>query len=86
MKFGIPLAITSTTLYDSIWSVAKALYVSDMSHNTNLKIKKINFDPTWMPACVLWEAKDTQGINSGGYINDNGASDFCTPQFHAIMQ
>ena len=29
--------------------------------------------------------KDTQlGINSGGSPNDNMASDFSTPQFHAI--
>ena len=33
---------------------------------------------------VLKEAKDTQGINSGGSPNDNMASDFSTPQFHAI--
>ena len=38
--------------------------------------------PTKMP--VLKEAKDTQGINSGGSPNDNMASDFSTPQFHAI--
>ena len=37
-----------------------------------------------LDACVLREAKDTQGINSEGYLNDNMASDFCTPQFHAI--
>ena len=30
------------------------------------------------------EAKDTQGINSRGSPNDNMASDFSTPQFHAI--
>ena len=30
------------------------------------------------------EAKDTQGINSGGSSNDNMASDFITPQSHAI--
>ena len=35
-------------------------------------------------ACVLKEAKDTQGINCGGSSNDNMASDFSTPQFHAI--
>ena len=34
--------------------------------------------------CVLNEAIDTQGINSGGYSNDNMASDFSTPQTHAI--
>ena len=34
--------------------------------------------------CVLKEAKDTQGINSGGSPNDNMASDFSTPQFHTI--
>ena len=33
---------------------------------------------------VLKEAKDTQGINSGGSPNDNMASDFSTPKFHAI--
>ena len=33
---------------------------------------------------VLKEAKDTQGINSGGSHNDYMASDFSTPQFHAI--
>ena len=34
---------------------------------------------------VLKEAKDTQlGINSGGSPNDNMASDFSTPQVHAI--
>ena len=33
---------------------------------------------------VLKEAKDTQGINSGGSPNDNMASDFSTLQFHAI--
>ena len=33
---------------------------------------------------VLKEAKDTQGINSGSSPNDNMASDFSTPQFHAI--
>ena len=32
---------------------------------------------------MLKEAKDTQGINSGGSPNDNMAS-FSTPQFHAI--
>ena len=37
---------------------------------------------TRMP--VLKEAKDTQGINSGGSRNDNMVSDFRTPQFHAI--
>ena len=31
-----------------------------------------------------YEAIDTQGINSGGYSNDNMASDFSTPQTHAI--
>ena len=35
-------------------------------------------------ACVLKEAKDTQEINSGGSSNDNMASDFSTPHFHAI--
>ena len=38
--------------------------------------------PTRMP--VLKEAKDTQGINSGGSPNDSIASDCSTPQFHAI--
>ena len=38
--------------------------------------------PTMMP--VLKEAKDTQRINSGGSPNGNMASDFRTPQFHAI--
>ena len=33
--------------------------------------------PTRMP--VLKDAKDTQGINSGGSPNDNMASDFRTP-------
>ena len=33
---------------------------------------------------MLREANDTQGINSGGYLNANMASDICTPQFHAI--
>ena len=33
---------------------------------------------------MLKEAKDTQGINSGGSPNDNMASDFSSPQFHAI--
>ena len=33
---------------------------------------------------VLKEAKDTQGINSGCSPNVNIASDFSTPQFHAI--
>ena len=33
---------------------------------------------------MLQEAKDTQGINSVGSPNDNMASDFSTPQFHAI--
>ena len=33
---------------------------------------------------MLKEAKDTQGINSGGSPNDNMASDFSTPQFHTI--
>ena len=37
---------------------------------------------TRMP--VLKEANDTQGINSGGSPNDNMASDFSTPRFHAI--
>ena len=37
--------------------------------------------PTRMP--VLKEVKDAQGINSGR-SNDNMASDFSTPQFHAI--
>ena len=32
---------------------------------------------------MLKEAKDTQGIHSGGSSNDNMASDFSTPQFHA---
>ena len=30
------------------------------------------------------EAKDTQEINTRGSSNDNMASDFSTPQFHAI--
>ena len=30
------------------------------------------------------EVKGTQGINSGGSSNDNMASDFSTPQSHAI--
>ena len=34
-------------------------------------------------AGILKEAKDTQGINSGGSPKDNMASDFSTPQFHA---
>ena len=38
--------------------------------------------PTRMP--VLKEAKDTQGINSGGSLNDNMASDFSTLQFYVI--
>ena len=38
--------------------------------------------PIRMP--VLKEAKDTQGINSGDFPNDTMASDFNTPQFHAI--
>ena len=33
---------------------------------------------------MLREAKDTQGIISGGYLSDNMASDLCTLQFHAI--
>ena len=33
--------------------------------------------------CVLKEAYDTDGINFGS-SNDNIASDFSTPQFHAI--
>ena len=33
---------------------------------------------------MLKEAKDTQGINSGASSNDTMASDFNTPQFHAI--
>ena len=37
---------------------------------------------TRMP--VLKEAKDTQGISSGGSPNDNMASDFSTHQFHAV--
>ena len=32
----------------------------------------------------LNDAKETQGINSGGSPNDNMASDFSNPQFHAI--
>ena len=43
--------------------------------------------PYYVPSkdtCVLNEAIDTQGINSGGYSNDNMASDFSTPQTHAI--
>ena len=32
--------------------------------------------------CCRW--RDTQGINSVGSPNDNIASDFSTPQFHAI--
>ena len=32
----------------------------------------------------LKETKDTQGINYGGSSNDNMASDFSTPQSHAI--
>ena len=35
---------------------------------------------------MLKEAKNTQGINSGGSPNDNMASDFSTPQFHAINE
>ena len=38
--------------------------------------------PTRIP--VLKEAKDTQGMNSGSSPNDNMASDFSSPQFHAI--
>ena len=37
---------------------------------------------TRMP--VQTKAKDTQGINFVGSPNDNMASDFSTPQFHAI--
>ena len=33
---------------------------------------------------MLKEAKDTQEINTGVSSNDNLASDFSTPQFHAI--
>ena len=33
---------------------------------------------------MLKEAKDTQEINSVGSYNDNMASDFSTPQSHAI--
>ena len=33
---------------------------------------------------MLKEAKDTQGINSGGCPNDNMASYFSTPLSHAI--
>ena len=33
---------------------------------------------------MLKEAKGTHGINSGGTPNNNMASDFSTPQFHAI--
>ena len=33
---------------------------------------------------MLKEAKDTQEIHSGGSSNDTMASDFSTPQFHAI--
>ena len=33
---------------------------------------------------MLKEAKDTPEINSGGYSNDNMASDFSTPQSYAI--
>ena len=36
-------------------------------------------------ACVLNEAIDTHGINSGGSSNDNMASDFSTPQSHAMI-
>ena len=37
------------------------------------------------PGCrCLKGAKYTQGINSGGSLNDNMASDFSAPQFHAI--
>ena len=36
-------------------------------------------------ACVLKETKDILGINSGDCSNDNMASDFSNPQFHAIM-
>ena len=35
-------------------------------------------------AYELKETKDTQGINYGGSSNDNMASDFSTPQSHAI--
>ena len=35
-------------------------------------------------AYELKETKDTQEINYGGSSNDNMASDFSTPQFHAI--
>ena len=41
-----------------------------------------HFVPTRMP--VLKEAKYTQVMNSGCFPNDNMASDFSTPQFHAI--
>ena len=33
---------------------------------------------------MLKEAKDTQEIKLGGSSNDTMASDFITPQFHAI--
>ena len=33
---------------------------------------------------VMKEAKDTQGIHSGGSSSDNMASDLRTPQSHAI--
>ena len=35
-------------------------------------------------AYELKETKDTQGINYGGFSNDNMTSDFSTPQSHAI--
>ena len=35
-------------------------------------------------AYELKETKDTHGINYGGSSNDNVASDFSTPQSHAI--
>ena len=34
--------------------------------------------------CLLKEAKDIQGIISGGYPNDNMVFDFSTPQSQAI--
>ena len=46
--------------------------------------KWTSFDGPTKDACVLKVAKDTQGIYSRGSSNDNKASDFSTPQFHAI--
>ena len=62
-----------------IWLMMDLNITCDEDSNKHVTRNSV---PTRMP--VLKKAKDAQGINSGGSHNENMASDFNTPQFHAI--